>query len=317
MTCQQAQTNLSLYLYGELDFAQEEALEQHLQACAFCQHALAREKEWHVALNSEMQDVSFELLSECRRELRIALHSETPTHARFGWVSRLLPAGLSSTRWSAQVAAASLLVFAGFAAARLMDSGRLPSFSAGNISAAGLLDSPTARIRDIQPNGANGVRIVVDRLQQQEVTGNVNDDAVRRLLMIAMRDPSDPGIRVNSVELLQHQSGTDVRDALLNSARNDANAAVRIKALEGLRQFGSDPVTRQTIEAILKNDSNADVRSEAIDILVPSDRSTLFLTPDVLTTLQEIQNSERDSDDYVRARSAQVLHALNAASPVY
>jgi hypothetical protein len=31
MTCQDAHTKLSLYLYGELEFAEEEALEQHVE----------------------------------------------------------------------------------------------------------------------------------------------------------------------------------------------------------------------------------------------------------------------------------------------
>ena len=34
MTCQQVQTNLSLYLYGELDFAQEDALERRIAQVA-------------------------------------------------------------------------------------------------------------------------------------------------------------------------------------------------------------------------------------------------------------------------------------------
>ena len=37
MTCQEVQASLSLYLYGELDFAREEHLENHLAECAFCQ----------------------------------------------------------------------------------------------------------------------------------------------------------------------------------------------------------------------------------------------------------------------------------------
>jgi anti-sigma factor RsiW len=315
MTCQQVQTSLSLYLYGELDFAQEEALERHLEDCALCQVALSREKEWHASLNAERQDVSFELLSECRRDLRVALHADGRAEKKAKWLTRLFPAGLSATRWSVQLAAASFLVFAGFTAARLRDSGRLPGLANGNVSRMGLVDLSNARVRDIQPAGQNGVRIIVDRVQQQEVTGNVADDAVRRLLLAAMQDPTDPGIRVDSVEMLQNQSGNDVRDALLNSAKNDSNAAVRIKALEGLRPFTDDPATRSGIEFILKHDNNSDVRSEAVDILVPADHS-VGITPDVLTTLQDILSSERD-DDYVRSRSMQVLKAVSASNPVY
>lgn len=315
MTCQQVQTNLSLYLYGELDFAQEEALERHLENCALCERALGREKEWHASLNSERQDISFELLSECRRDLRLSLHAEGRAGEKPRWLAGLFSVGFPATRWSAQLAAASFLVFAGFTAARLMDSGRLPVLLNSSVSRMGLVDLSNAHVRDIEPAGQNGVRIIVDRVQQQEVTGNVDDDAVRRLLLVAMRDPTDPGLRVDSVEMLQNQTGNDIRDALLNSAKNDSNAAVRIKALEGLRQFTSDPATRDAIEYVLKHDNNSDVRSEAIDILVPADHS-VGITPDVLTTLQDILNSEREND-YVRSRSAQVLRAVSGSNPIY
>jgi anti-sigma factor RsiW len=187
MTCQQVQTNLSLYLYGELDFAQEEAFERHLETCALCQRALNREKEWHAAANTGRQDVSFELLSKCRRNLRAALRADQPIESRSAWWSRLLPSGVSATRWSAQIAAASFLVFAGFTAARLMDGGRLTAVSNKGFTQMGLLGTSNAHVRDIQPAGQNAVRIVIDRVQQQEVTGSLDDEAVRQWLFAAMQ----------------------------------------------------------------------------------------------------------------------------------
>lgn len=314
MTCSQVQTNLSLYLYGELDFAREESLERHLEGCALCQRALAREKEWHASVNSERQDVSFELLSECRRELRATLRADSHVGEKTNWWRRLLPAGFSPTRWSAQIAMASFLVFAGFAAARLMDRSSWTPLSNDNLSRMDLLDTSNAHVRDIQLT-RNGVRILVDRVKQQEITGKLNDDAVRQLLLAAMQDPTDPSIRVNSVEILQHETGSDVRDALLNTAKSDSNGAVRMKALEGLRQFTGNPATREAVEYVLKHDNNPDVRAEAIDILVPADHS-VGITPDILTTLQDILNSERQND-YVRSRSLEVLRAMNASSPIY
>jgi hypothetical protein len=312
MTCPQVQTNLSLYLYGELEFAQEEAVERHLESCPFCQLALTREKEWHASLNAEHHDVAFELLSECRRDLRSALRSERGQGRLSGLWSRLVPQGFSSTRWSLRLATASFLVFAGFAGARLMDSGRLPVISApGAVNRMGLLDTAHAQVRDIQPNGQDGVRIVVDQMQQHEITGKIDDSLVRQLLLSAMQDSVDPGVRVDSVEILQHQTSLDVRNALLSSAKNDPNGAVRIKALQGLAQFPSDPAIRAAVEYILKHDSSAAVRSEAIDILLPLQAPTAVISPDVLTTLQDILRSQQQ-DTYVRSRSQQVVAAAEA-----
>jgi hypothetical protein len=316
MTCQQVQTNLSLYLYGELEFAQEEALETHVESCALCQRALAREKEWHAALNAEGEDVSLELLSECRRNLGAALLSEGRKREGPAWWRRFLPAGVSATRWSAQIAMASFLVFAGFTAARLIDSDHMPALASTSANEMGLFNSATAQVRDIQPAGSDGVRIIVDRVQQQEVTGRLDDAIVRQLLLAAMQDSNNPGIRVDSVQILQRETGDDVRDALLASATRDSNAAVRMKALEGLRQFTNERSVRAAVESIVKQDASPEVRSEAIDVLLASQTAVPTLTPDVISTLQEILNSERQ-DDYVRARSLEVLRALGISSHVY
>lgn len=313
MTCPQVQTNFSLYLYGELDFAQEEAIERHVETCSFCQLALEHEKSWHSSVAGEQPNVSFELLSECRRDLRIALRVEGRGTTTFVWWKRIIPSPLSATRWSGQLAAASFLVFVGFAAGRLIENVHVPSGIATD--AMGLVNAPNARVRDIEPNGQNGVRILVDRVQQQEVTGTLKDNVVRQLILNATHDPSDPGIRVDSVELLQNQTGPDVRDALVNSVEHDTNAAVRLKALEGLRRFSGDITARQAVEFVLKHDEDPDVRSEAINILVPADQP-VGLTPDILTTLEDILASEPEND-YVRSRSMQVLHAVSAGSPVF
>jgi HEAT repeat protein len=180
----------------------------------------------------------------------------------------------------------------------------------------GLWDPSTAHVRDIQATGQGGVRIILDRVQQQEVTGKLDDDTVRQILLAAMQDATDPSVRVDSVQMLEHQSGSDVRDALLNSAKSDPNAAVRVKALEGLRQFTDDRAVRAAIENIVKQDSSPEVRSEAIDVLLAPATSVRVLTPDVITTLQELINSERQ-DDYVRSRSLDVLRGLNGSNPVF
>ena len=130
-----------------------------------------------------------------------------------------------------------------------------------------------------------------------------------------MEDPSDPGIRVYSVEVLKGQRGEDVRDALLKSARLDPNAAVRLKALEGLRQFTPDSSTVETLKYVLEHDDNAGVRSEAIDMLAPVGHN-LQPAPDLAGTLQQIMRSERE-DDYVRARCQQMLRQMNAPIAVY
>ncbi len=313
MNCRQVQTNLSLYLYGELDFAQEEALEQHLDGCAFCQRALGREKEWHGALHAEHADVPLSLLSGCRRDLSRAVGVlDNGANQQPSWWTWVKGFGFARTRWSMRLAAASFLVFAGFSAAQFLDR---TGGSWSLVQQMGLVTSPVMHVRDIQPDGKDSVRLIIDQVTEHAISGRVDDGQIRRLLLSAIEDPTDPGLRVYSLEVLKGQRGGDVRDVLLKSARRDPNAAVRLKALEGLRQFSPDASTVETLKYVLEHDDNPGVRSEAIDMLVPAGQ-TLQLTPGLAGTLQEIMRSEGE-DDYVRTRCMQMLRQMNAPINVY
>lgn len=310
MNCQQVQTNLSLYLYGELEFAAEEKLEQHLQDCSFCQLAFSREKAWHTKLNGERRDVPLDLLGQCRRDLRIAMRVPEVKSSRHSWrLSNLFGAfDFGGGQWSKRLAFASFFIFAGFSLSIWMDRIHLSRFGAGDVTQMGILNYPASRIRDIQPASNNQVRIVLDRVQEQEIVGSVGDEAVRQLLLRAIKDPADPGLRVDSVELLKGQDGTDIRDALLYTVRHDENAAVRLKALEGLRRFQDDRATHEALRAVLQYDSSPAVRSAVIDVLAPTN-GPLKITPELAGTLEEIARSERDND-YLRTRCLQVLRIV-------
>ncbi|HLH05527.1 MAG TPA: HEAT repeat domain-containing protein [Bryobacteraceae bacterium] len=313
MSCHDAQTKLSFYLYGELDFAEEEAVEQHLAECAFCQQALAREKTWHTAASAGYRDVPLDLLAECREDLRHTLRAEAAAESprrrfSFDWGSlfRITP-----NRWSYQLALGSFLVFLGFAGGRLVN--RMPDLNFGSgPNTASLLGG--AHIRDIQPSGDGQVRILVDHVDQREVVGTLRDENVKRWVLAAVQDPNDPGIRVDSVEILANDGGNDVRDALLDRVEHDPNAAVRLKALEALQHFSDDPVTRNAIVSVLQRDSEPALRAAAVDVLA-SANGKLVLTPEAAATLRQLARSERD--DYLRLRCLQILQADHDAFGIY
>ena len=316
MTCHEVQTELSLYLYGELDFAREEEMEQHLAECALCQRVLAREKNWHAALNSQQRDVSPELLNGCREALWTALPAagdESSRPSPFSrWVELL---GWRTTRWSARLAVASFLIFLGFFSAKWIDYNGISNLQIPGASAMSLVNSPGTRIRDIQPDQNGQVRITVEQVRERQVLGNVDEDNIQRLLLAAAKDSADPGIRVVSVEALSGQNGADVRDALIYSARRDPNAAVRLKALEGLRPFAGDKATREALKFVLEHDDNPGVRSEAIDVLAPVGQKTV-MTPDLAGALQEIMRNAPE-DDYVQARCFEMLREAHATLDAY
>ncbi|MDQ2710924.1 MAG: HEAT repeat domain-containing protein [Acidobacteriota bacterium] len=312
MNCPDVQQKLSLYLYGELDFASEEQVENHLAECAFCQLAFSREKTWHTAASSEQRDVSLDLLSQCRQDLRNAIKTQvTETKAQtlrqWHWPAFLR---VSPTRWSYQLAVASSLVFFGFIGGRFLDRfGPVPS---GTTINAGL--GPFTHIRDVQPAGQHRVRILMDQINQREVIGDRDDQDVKRWLLVGVQDSPDPGIRVDSVEMLNGQSGIDVREALLGRIQHDPNAAVRLKALQSVSRFADDPTVQSIVRSVLEQDEDPAVRSAAIDVLV-AQNGAAQISPELSNTLQMLARSEHD--EYIRGRCLELLHAINNPTGVY
>jgi hypothetical protein len=311
MNCQGVQSSLSLYLYGELDFAREEEIENHLAQCAACQLSLAREKQWHTLTNAQVQEPPLDLLAECRQQLRPGLARETsPPSGVRSWFRWANPFEVSFTRWSSQVALASMLVFVGFASARLLDHGSLGAPAVNQMS---LLNPAHALIRDIQADDSGLVRLVVD--QESEIAGHIDDANVRSLLISGARQP-DAGVRFYIVQLLNRetnpQKGDDLRQVLLDVVRNDPNPAVRLEAIDGLRRFAGDPAALETIKFVLLHDSNPGVRYQAINIIAPPDRE-ITITPAMTQAVQDVMRSSPE-DEYVRARCSQILE--EAKSPL-
>lgn len=306
MNCREIQSALSLYLYGELDFAREEDLESHLAQCAACQLSLTREKEWHTVASGQAQEPPFDLLAECRQQLRPALAREkAPRASARSWWRWGNPFEISTTRGSWQVALASMLVLVGFGSARLLDHVSPRTLGVSQMS---VLNPANTLVRDVQADDSGLVRIVVQ--QESAISGRLDDPGIRSLLLSATRQP-DVGVRFYSLQILNQQSGgpnpanDDLRQVYFDSVRNDPNPAVRLVALEGMRRFSADPAALETLKFVLEHDSDAGVRSQAIDVLAPLNGGSK-MTPAMTRTIEDILRATPE-DEYVRTRCAQVL----------
>ncbi len=303
MNCESVKKKLSLYLYGELSFEEEEQFAEHLDGCETCRQELEHERRIHRALDGAALEPPAELLARCREELAGVIRpAQRPQGAWIRWRRRLrmfaASPGWLSPAWL-RPAGAVLLVAIGFFGGRFTAMAPSP-----------LVFSPAepvaARVRYVEPSGPGRVRIVVDETRQRVLTGRLDDRHVQELLLAAVREPSDPGVRGESVDLLKMRTESrEVRDALLYAVENDPNDGVRLKALDGLRPYARDPKSRKVLSRVLLNDRNPGVRAAAIDLLIQSD------TDDVVETLQELMQTE--DNNYIRLRGQNALRAMNAS----
>jgi len=301
-------------LYGELSFDEEGQVEEHLEACAECRVALEREKTLHAAFDQAAIEPPAALLWQCRENLEERLLAEPVTQRPIAksWWDRVVESVTfaPSTGWLKPVGALTLVAL-GFGAARLAPS------QGGAFGFMSMTDPGASRVRYIEPGADGRVQIVLDETRQRVVQGGLDNPTVLALLLAAAKDPSDAGLRGETVEILNSRAQTaDVRDALIH-ALQDENAGVRLKAMAGLKPFAQAPEVRKALTEVLLKDSNAGVRKQAIDVLTQGigESAGQTIDRDIVGALQELMN--RESNDYLRQRSQRVLELVNASAETY
>jgi HEAT repeat protein len=162
------------------------------------------------------------------------------------------------------------------------------------------------RVRYLESGPSGRVHLVVDETRQRELSGTVDDDQIRRLLLAAARESSDAGLRAESMDVLKaERTAGELRPVLLYALQHDSNPGVRLKALDALKAYGGEADVRAVLTQVLLTDDNPGVRAQAIDLLVEHKGG---MTAGVL---QEVVQKENNS--YVRLRCQRALEDMNAS----
>jgi hypothetical protein len=358
--CEQISPLLVFYVCDEVDEGERAQIEQHLASCPACRAQFAVERNFQNTLislprDADRLDSAGVLLSQCRSELaenlddlvRPPVLERTPVFGAFRRWMALRPA------WSGAVLVAfGLLIgvqssqwFAGRNAANPLDQAvnvrpgqHISDDQLSKMTVAGISFTPATS------TGAQNVRLQLNAEQPVELTGSLDDPELRRVVTFVVKngDRFDPGMRLDCLDALKTRAGdSEVRDALLATARKDQNPAVRLKALEALRDSSSDETVRAAFLDALKHDTNPGVRVEAVNLLVNSldkdgdtdggsvvlptlpslrddnvvpavsggDASDASLV-NVIRTLEDLRR--KDPSRYVRLRSAAALRQISA-----
>lgn len=327
MSCESVRPLLPMMLYGELSFDEEESVETHLETCAGCRQELERERELLAAFSEVAVEPAPALLHQSRMALFDRVQRENdvigalPVPKKGFWVRFV--AGLWPSPIVLQPAGALVMLAVGFLGARVAPT-LLPSLGgSGEYEGMSVANLGPGRVRSVEPASDGTIRIIFDETRQHTVNGRLDDDSIRELLLSAAQDPSD-GLRGDTVALLTTRpQAADVRNALVYTVRNDRNAGVRLKALEGLKPFIGEADVRGALADVLSADSNPAMRVQAIDLLVQSLNDTaseneqqLAIDPQMVGVLQELISSEQENA-YLRQRCQEALELVKASAQVY
>ncbi len=313
MSCEQIQSKLSLYLYGELPPGETEVLEEHVESCASCSEVLAEERSFFATMNARASaEVSHSLLAECRHDLMRQVYRTDPEPtAPWGRLAGWLPVGRAVFPWQTGLVATSLAMafFIGRATQPGARDGLRPH-PGPEIKGSSVAFQPEAALSGIESVGfdpqGRQVEIVVEEISRRTIRGRPNDPEIHGLLLSTVRYAPSSGVRLDSLDVLTAQAeDREVRRTLLGSMLNDDNPGVRLKALAALRPHRADPEIRTALIEVLRSDSNPGMRVDAIDMLIERpDR-------DLAGVLQELVETE--GNEYVRLRSMRTLQELNAS----
>ena len=309
MNCEKVRESLLLYLYHELDGNATESVEAHLDACEACSAACRRERDFLGSLD-EREVPPEDLLADSRRELMRTIHLERAEHvAGGGWWNRFWE-GLGTMRLAWQPTAAMALLVLGFYAGRAVPPSTIGFFSTqSGAREASLAELPVvADIESVRMNTEQDrVEIVVEQITRRTISGAPHDPEISALLLSTMREYPTSGVRLDTLDVLTPRAADgDVRRALREAMIEDSNPGVRLKAFAALKPHRRDPEVRDAFLKVLMGDENPGMRVEAIDVLTE--------TPDrnLVEPLQQLV--DRESNNYIRLRSRQVLHELNASA---
>src|SRR5665213_3446231 len=300
MNCAEIIREIPLYSYGEISSDAEERIESHVSECAACRQELARHRAFLEALDERDDATDAALLTTCRTDLRRQLQAEAAktSGGRWRWLESL--AGFSRFHIPLRIPVGAMaLVARGWLGARYT-----PERFGG--LRAGLTMPMFSSVQSVEPGSAGKVRIAVDDVQRHVVNGSLDDPRIQALLLNAVREESNPGVRVESIGALKNSADSEeVRRALIDAVSHDPNPGVRLKALDGLKPYAGNPAVRKTLANVLLKDDNAGVRVQAIDLL------TMHYDDSIVGVLQDVMQKEDDA--YIRTRCRNLLEAMKAS----
>jgi hypothetical protein len=318
MNCELAHERIVLAVYGELADDAAHELDRHIATCATC--AAERQQVQALRVLADAHHVAEpdpNLMARSRIRLEEMLDAIPPKR----WYERLLEK-LRNNAASLQHApiAAVLLLVAGGGAGSLggyyvAQSHAAKTAEKGDQGVVAQPDTTPVEVASIssivrEPN-SEFVHVRYNKIVPEEISGSLDDLKIRDLLMLAMENANNAGIRDDSVGLLAAEcraghgcTGTGIRAALIVALRYDRSAAVREKALEGLQPYvAQDMGVRDAVLESLLNDSDARIRANAINILVPVEADT-----SVRQVLQSVAATDRNPQ--IRLVSRQVLRQV-------
>jgi len=317
---------IKLGTYDELDETNKPAFYRHLSECDECRREFETQEELKKVLElSKTPEVDDELLKEARLQLkgafRIVADSGKLQNSRAkkaGVFNEFINSIFSSNMKLAFSSISILLVgfLLGYLIFRNPGSIEQKGTQLTNVSKVNnsfISNNNTewiSNLRFVNKDPQTGeVEFSFEATKLVHVKGNINGRKIQNLLLFAMLNEPNPGVRLNTIKAINHDqiknSDSDIKDAIIRVAESDENPGVRMAALKSLKSFAFDNQIKKSLLFILQHDSSSALRIEAINSLMQAEKNGANFDSNDMNIFKE--KVKEDNNNYVRYAAQTVL----------
>lgn len=303
---------LHLSFYDELNEEEQKVLEKHVECCPDCKAEFEElQKLDSLLARGQRFEVTDELLDEARRELRVALRLERTRRSFWTeWLERFNILGYPGVRVALGGVATLVIGFSiGYMVFVPVDRfGTLGTSPAVGQATAERSETRVSNFRFVQQwPEQDEVEFTFDMVTPVHMKGNINENAVQRVMAEALLNDRNPGARLRTVSAIANQvegsktPDKEIKAALIQTVKSDGNVGVRREALKAIQKFPLDNEIKDALLYVLRYDENPGRRIDAINYLQSPELSRQFIDKDFLDVLKERMQS--DNNNYIRIRA--------------
>jgi hypothetical protein len=280
--CEGFERLLEAYLAGDIAPADLKALRQHSEKC----HGCGKIMELHCELTEIPGQVEHPTDSDFRNMRASVLNQVRKTGSR----RRQTRQSLRMRWWQALASKPAYSV--GFAIVFLVLGFLLGRMGTGQVELdedlfveevirqaslqkgiAGYWDSPFVYSNvSFRPQDNGAVTLDFDVTRHMTVTRTMDSPLTREVLVYAMIDPSPMGTRLTAMGVARNTMNEKLRETLVFILLNDPSLPVRLRSLEILAQYASDPLVQDAFMVSLSQDPSVQVRLIALESLAEERR---------------------------------------------
>lgn len=305
---------LELNVLGELSKSDELELNNHLFECEECAVEYEEAKKIFNLISAEKASMpSEDDLNNARNRLFNSINLESEklkdnSQNTFNWSS------LFTNKFALAFGTTALVLFGLFVGYLLFNNSNTLSLTDNSID-LDKIDRGEVKIANVsfpdKYSDEGEFIIKFDDVNSTTYSGTLNDVVVQKLLASALNETENPGFKIRTaksfVNFLPDNFIPDkkIKDAFINSLKNDDNPGVRKDALQALINFKFDDEIRDALLFVLEKDDNASNRILAINALLAMNLTQKSFNDEVKSKLNDrILNED---NELIKFRTAKLL----------